>query len=391
MTGPIARVYAFSFFDAFILIYPLYTLLFVRSGISPAGVGVLLGVWSTTAFVLEAPTGVLADRVSRRWLLVLAQVLRAAGYGVWLLVPTFLGFLVGFMLWGVKSALTSGTFQAMVYDHMKAAGREQDYGRVIGRTKSASHIGIMLASLAAAGAVRLGGYKLVLVMSIAAGVVAAAAVATFPAARVHTAHETERPLAILRDGLEVILSDGLALTLVVFVAIAHGFGGAIDEYFPIFGSLAPLPLAGVPIFMALISATQALAALFVHRFERLPLAALYGLFTLTGVLMAAAAMILGFASLALLCAFSGVYAIVSTHVEVKIQQLIPSAVRATATSVQGVVVEIATLAMYFGFGLVAQYVSYDRAFLGFGLAIVVIGLAYLAFGRAKARANATAA
>jgi hypothetical protein len=49
MTGPIARVYAFSCFDAFILIYPLYTLLFVRLGVSPAGVGVLLGVRSTTA------------------------------------------------------------------------------------------------------------------------------------------------------------------------------------------------------------------------------------------------------------------------------------------------------------------------------------------------------
>ena len=387
MSGPIARVYAFSFFDAFILIYPLYTLLFVRSGIPPAGVGVLLGVWSTTAFVLEAPTGVLADRVSRRWLLVLAQALRAAGYAVWLLAPTFLGFLVGFVLWGAKSALTSGTFQAMVYDHLKEAGREADYGRVISRTKSSSHVGIMLASLAAAAAVKIGGYPLVLGLSAAGGVVAAAVIATFPSPRLHSAHEPGQPLAILRDGLKVIVSDGLVLTLVVFVAVVSGFGGAIDEYFPIFGSLAPLPLAGVPIFMALISGTQALAALFVHRFERLPLAALYGLFTLTGVLMAVAAVILGLGSLALLCAFSGVYAIVSTHVEVKIQHMIPSAVRATATSVQGFVVEIATLAMYFGFGLVAQYVSYDRAFLDFGLAIVAIGLLYLALGRSKAAPN----
>ncbi len=384
MSGPIARVYAFSFFDAFILIYPLYTLLFVRSGIPPAGVGVLLGVWSTTAFVLEVPTGILADRVSRRGLLVLAQLLRAAGYGVWLLAPNFAGFLVGFILWGAKSALTSGAFQGMVYDHLKSAGRETDYGRVIGRAKSASHVGIMLASLAAAGAVKIGGYPLVLDASVGACAAAAAAIATFPAPRLHSAHAPGAPFAILRDGLKVIVSDGLALTLVVFVAIAHGFGGAIDEYFPIFGSLAPLPLAGVPIFMALISATQALAALFVHRFERLPLAALYGLFTLTGVLMAVAAVILGLASLALLCAFSGVYAIVSTHVEVKIQHMIPSAVRATATSVQGFVVEIATLAMYFGFGIVAQYVSYDRAFLDFGLAIVAIGLLYLALGRGRA-------
>ena len=41
---------------------------------------------------------------------------------------------------GAKSALTSGAFQGMVYDHLKSAGREADYGRVIGRAKSASHV-----------------------------------------------------------------------------------------------------------------------------------------------------------------------------------------------------------------------------------------------------------
>jgi MFS family permease len=388
MNPQLARVYAFSFFDAFILIYGLYTLLFVQSGVSPAGVGLLLGVWSTTAFVLEIPTGVIADKYSRRHILFFAQLARAAGYAVWLFFPNFLGFLVGFILWGVKSAFTSGTFQGMVYDHLKDAGREADYARVIGRTKAASYAGITLAALAASLAVRFGGYHLVLALSVVAGLAAGAAIITFEPPRSHTAEAAAHPIAILKTGMKVIWSDGVALGLVVFVAIVHGFGGAFDEYFPIFASLAPIPLAAIPIFMAIANATQAVVSLFVHRFEKLSLAALYLFFAVIGVFMATASVILGLGALALLCAFSGIYVVVSTTIEVKIQHRIPSSARATATSVQGFVVEIATLAMYFGFGLVAQVVNYDRAFFGFGLAIVVIGLAYLAVRLARPKAIA---
>jgi MFS family permease len=388
MNFQIARVYAFSFFDAFILVYGLYTLLFVQSGVSPAGVGLLLGVWSTTAFVLEIPTGIIADKYSRRHILFFAQVVRALGYAVWLLFPNFLGFLVGFILWGVKSAFTSGAFQGLVYDHLKDEGREADYARVIGRTKAASYAGITAAALAASLAVHFGGYRLVLAVSVVAGLIAGAVIITFNPPRSHTVEATVHPIEILKTGVKVIWSDGLALTLVIFVGIVHGFGGAIDEYFPIFGSLAPIPLATIPLFMALLSATQAMVAMFVHRFEKAPLVWLYMLFTLMGAVMVTASLILGLGALALLCVFNGIYGIVSTTVEVRIQHRIPSAVRATATSVQGLVVEIAVLAVYFGFGLVAQIASYDRAFLGFGLAIIAIGILYLAVRLARPKAIA---
>lgn len=46
--------------------YPLYALLFLDTGLSPAEVSLLFAVWSVTALVTEVPAGVLADRWSRR-------------------------------------------------------------------------------------------------------------------------------------------------------------------------------------------------------------------------------------------------------------------------------------------------------------------------------------
>src|SRR3954469_2991987 len=88
------------FLDAFVLIGPFYTLMFAERGLTPAEIGIVLASWSLTGLALEVPCGVLADRVSRRWLLAAAQLSRTLGFGVWLAFPGFWGFLAGFMLWG---------------------------------------------------------------------------------------------------------------------------------------------------------------------------------------------------------------------------------------------------------------------------------------------------
>ena len=69
----LTRVYAFKFFDAFILIFPLYAVMFVDAGLTPVQISVALTAWSATAFALEIPAGVVADRLPRRLVLAVAQ------------------------------------------------------------------------------------------------------------------------------------------------------------------------------------------------------------------------------------------------------------------------------------------------------------------------------
>ena len=53
--------------------YPLYALLFLDTGLSTTQISVLFGIWSVTGFVCEVPSGALADRWSRRGVVVLAS------------------------------------------------------------------------------------------------------------------------------------------------------------------------------------------------------------------------------------------------------------------------------------------------------------------------------
>ena len=156
MTSFLARVYAFKLFDAFILIFPLYVVMFADAGLTPIQISVSLTAWSVTTFLLQVPSGVIADHWSRRHILALAQLASGAGLAVWLAAPHFWGFLVGLILWGLKSAFTSGTFEALLYDELKARGEEGQYTRIFGRTRAVDSGAVLLAALGAAAMARFG-------------------------------------------------------------------------------------------------------------------------------------------------------------------------------------------------------------------------------------------
>ncbi|MFE6922685.1 MFS transporter [Nocardia sp. NPDC057663] len=142
-------------------IYALYGVLFADHGLSTAQISLLLALWSVTAFVLEVPSGAWADTVSRRALLVLSSLLQATCFALWMLAPSFLGFALGFVVWGVASSLESGTFEALIYDDLVARGQPSAYASIMGWARGAQETTVLVAILAAAPLFALGGYPLV--------------------------------------------------------------------------------------------------------------------------------------------------------------------------------------------------------------------------------------
>ncbi|MFY1593970.1 MFS transporter [Micromonospora sp. WMMD737] len=173
-------LYGYAFLSELVLLYPLYALLFSDTGLSVWQISSLFVIWSAASILLEVPSGAFADAVSRRLLLSLAPVVTAAGFALWVLVPSYPAFAVGFVLWGAGGALASGALEALVFselDHLGAAGR---YARVIGRAKTAGTIGVLAAILLAGPVFAVGGYPAVGVASVLACLLAAAVATRFP-------------------------------------------------------------------------------------------------------------------------------------------------------------------------------------------------------------------
>ncbi|MGX5657506.1 MFS transporter [Geodermatophilus nigrescens] len=329
-------------------VYPLYALLFLDTGLTEPQVSALFALWSLTALVAEVPTGVLADRWSRRGALVLGGVLEAAGFVLWTVTPGLPGFAAGFVVWGVGGALVSGAAEALVYDGLAAAGAEDAYVRVNGAMTAAELLVQVPTAVLAGLLVQAGGYALVGWASVGTCLAAAGLATRFP----------EPPRTADDDGPEVPLRTAVGTALRrpgVLLAVAAvallGSLDAIEEYFPLMARDQGVPTAVVPAAVLLVALTGAAGAALAGRAARLPSRALPLLLLASAVLLAAGALADGLPAVAAVAVSYGLYLAVLVVGEARLQERLPAAVRATVTSVAGLGIELGALLVFAAWAL----------------------------------------
>ncbi|MFE9745283.1 MFS transporter [Saccharothrix saharensis] len=318
-------------------IYPLYALLFVSTGLSDVEVSALFAIWSAVAVVAEVPFGAFADRFSRKWSVVGAGVCQAAGYALWTVLPGFTGFAVGFVLWGVGGAMSSGAVEALLHDGLAAVGAAPHFGRVLGRVTAVGLLAQIPAALLATALFSAGGFVLAAWVSVATCLGAALVATRLP--------ETPRPeptgyLAVLRSGLaETVRVPDVRLAVPVVAVLAAV--DAFEEYFPLVAADWRVPVALVPLATLAIPLVGAAGAALGG--TRLPLGVLLGG---SAVVLGVAGVVAHPAGLALVAVFYGVYRLVWVSAEARLQERITGDARATVTSVAGLGSEVLAFAVY---------------------------------------------
>ncbi|HEY0126816.1 MAG TPA: MFS transporter [Blastococcus sp.] len=328
-------------------LYPLYALLFLDTGLSGAQISMLFAVWSITSFLTEVPAGVLADRWSRRGVVVVAGVLQAAGFAVWTAAPETWAFAAGFVIWGVSGALVSGAAEALVYDGLAAVGAESSYARVNGWMTAAELLVQVPTAFAAAALFAVGGYPLVGWASVAVCLAAAALALRFPEAPRTAEGDDEEPL---RLGAVAALRSPALRVLVLAVALVGGLD-AIEEYFPVLAGDWGVPTAAVPFAVLVIALAGAAGAALGGRADRLRGGTLLGLLVAAAGCLAAAAGWARPAALVAVAVFYALYLAVLVVAEARLQDGIASTHRATITSVAGLGIEVAALLVFAAWAL----------------------------------------
>jgi MFS family permease len=146
----IERRYAlilFLFWFSTALPMSLFILLAQARGMSLGQVGLLSAIYSATIFLLEVPTGGLADAWGRRRVALLGEVMTLAGWGTFLISFTFPAFLVAFMLNGLGRTLASGTLDAWFVDSLLAADPNIDLHPRLSRTGAIAFAGLGLGAV----------------------------------------------------------------------------------------------------------------------------------------------------------------------------------------------------------------------------------------------------
>jgi MFS family permease len=131
---------------------PVEKLFLTQIGCNAASVGVLAAAYAAVVPVLEVPSGILADRGSRKWVLVWSTVALMASTLLGGLSRNVLTYIVAAMILGVYFALNSGTIDSIVYDTvLEETGSSTLYETLIGRVHMVEG-GALAASAVAGGA-----------------------------------------------------------------------------------------------------------------------------------------------------------------------------------------------------------------------------------------------
>ncbi|MET9275181.1 MFS transporter [Kribbella sp. NPDC003557] len=97
--------------------------LVVDAGLSPAQLVLIGSVQSAFALLLEVPAGVVADTISRKWSLVISQVLMGTAMLATGLSESFPALLATQVLWGISWTFASGSDVALITDELDDPGR----------------------------------------------------------------------------------------------------------------------------------------------------------------------------------------------------------------------------------------------------------------------------
>lgn len=128
------------------LTMPILFLFYKENGLAAQELFLLKAVYSFSIVVLEVPSGYLGDVWGRKNTLILGSILGFAGFALYCAATGFWTFLVCELILGAGQSFISGSDSAMLYDSLKAAGKEKDYLKLEGKMISAGNFGEALAA-----------------------------------------------------------------------------------------------------------------------------------------------------------------------------------------------------------------------------------------------------
>ena len=337
-----------------------------------AEISSLFVIWSLTGFVLEVPSGVWADAVSRRALLTLAPLLSGAGFGLWVIAPSFEAFALGFVLWGAQGALQSGALEALVYEeleppcrgplpaaHGSCRGAGDDRRRPRDRSRRAR--------------VRCGGFAALGAVSVLACAAAAAVGATLPEHRPAAAGDGDGDgdaaasglrahVAIVAAGVRELRGSRVLRGAVLLVPAVVTVWGSLDEYLPLLAAENGAAPQQVALLALVVYGGVAVGGLLAGRTARLRGRGLGLMLGAAAALLAAGALVrapAGFAAIALAFAL---FQAVTIVVDARLQQAIEGRARSTVTSLAGLLTEVATIATFTAYAAGSAVLSHAVLF-----------------------------
>lgn len=150
--GNLARICFFSFLQRMLFPMAIITIFWKEQiGLDLTQILMLQAVFSVVTVLLEFPSGYVSDRIGYRFALNLASILGVLGWGLYTVADSFAGVMLSEILLGASVSFVSGSDSALLYESLRAEGKESLYSRFEGRMNGFAQTGEAVGALFAGG------------------------------------------------------------------------------------------------------------------------------------------------------------------------------------------------------------------------------------------------
>ena len=359
--------YVFVFLMEFGLSRGIWMLYLAFKGLSLFQIGLMETIFHVTSFLMEVPTGAIADLYGRKTSRVLGRVADVISTALILLSKDFTGIAVGFVFSALSYNLESGAGDALVFDSMKQLGEEDHYVKVRGRSEVILQV-VSVLSLLIGGYVATLSFDRVYQISLVISLLAVASAFRFTEPTIDRPENRGSVFKLLikqvTDSLSVIRADKRVAGLILLSELVGVFCTTIFFYIQNYYKAQGLTTFQIGAILALGSVLAAIAASQAERVKRfgrlrvlLFVISLAMVVSLWGLLLAK----VGFIFFAMV---GTLYTLLWILTGDAIHQIIPSEQRATIISLQSMLFSLFMIVLFPIVGKVGDLYGLRVAFVG---------------------------
>ena len=312
----------------FIFWYGIEKLFMTNIGISAVGVGISSAFFLATNLIFEIPSGIFADKWSRKGMLILSSVFLGLASILFGISNGLYLYIIGEILYGLYISAMSGTYQALIYDILHEEKRQDQYSKVAGKSFALFMFGSAIADLSSGFLANQIGFRLIFFISLVSCLLNVFIILSICEPKFHKIKQKNNIIPSLKKALIDIIKDNFLRSLAVIISVL----AVMDLYKSEFGQLyflryvSSVQLMGI--LWAVYALTWSLGSLIAHKFRT----RLDGLVVFTVAPFIIMSFIDNWICILLFMVNATASAALINQVETRVQESTPSSIRTSVLS-----------------------------------------------------------
>lgn len=281
MNRLLISLYGFAFFNKFLLLTPVYAIFMQANGLSDLQLSTMFIISALGTILGQAPITYITNRVGQRWSMIIGQILKIIAILLWLVMPSYTGFVVGMFLWGIQAGFRSVAFEGLVYDSVSAYGKKSEYSRILGRKATYESIGTALSAFGSL--LMFMGYDWVTWASVVAILISMICLAMVPY-RPTTPTTTAKSVPmrkLMRTGIKLCMTTPCLLSVMMLALLAANIP-FLDDFLSPIGLQVGIPTEYVGIVPLFLLGCATIGQRFAYKFTNISEWLLYSMIGMVG-------------------------------------------------------------------------------------------------------------